>query len=593
MAVWSFPWRPMTAVAFLSAYFLTSRQPGGLKLRLLGTFLAFWFAQVFVWVTWVVVLWPKYFSPLRKLPEPAGGGFFMGQFRRIADQPTGIPMREWISTIPNEGLMRYLSIFNAERLLVTGPKALAEVLVTSNYDFQKPEGMRHNIGRVLGVGVLLAEGEEHKMQRKNLMPAFAFRHVKELYPVFWDKSREVVKAMEKQILSQASAQPGAEGAEGGAEKTAVMEVGSWASRVTLDIIGVAGLGRDFGAIRNDQSELNQTYQSLFKPSRQAQVLALLGLFMPDWVLSRLPVKRNDDVNAAGRYIRTVCAELVAEKKQKLKLAGKDKDQDREKAEVDEKIDHDILTVALQSGGFSDDDLVDQLMTFLAAGHETTASSMTWAVYLLARFPAVQERLREEVRAKLPSPDDDETAISSRDIDAMPYLNAVCSEVLRYYPPVPMTVRDAARDTTVLGQRVPRGTRVILCPWATNFDTALWGADAREFNPDRWMPSSSSSAATATGTATTNVDHEHDRRAASGGASSNYAFMTFLHGPRSCIGQGFARAEFACLLAAWAGRFRFALARPEEADEANVSIRGAITARPEKGMHVHVTVMDGW
>ncbi|KAI1636538.1 cytochrome P450 [Biscogniauxia mediterranea] len=465
-----------------------------------------------------------------------------------------------IATVPNDGLMRYLSLFNQERLLVTGPKALSEVLVTSNYDFEKPASLGSNIGRILGVGVLLAEGEEHKIQRKNLMPAFAFRHIKNLYPVFWSKTREVVQAMTREIMADASNESTVPDPEK-ARKTAAMEVGGWASRVTLDIIGLAGLGRDFGAIEDDTTDLNQTYRSIFKASPQAQMLAFISTFMPDWFVRRLPVKRNNDVACAARHIRSICRTLVQEKKQKL--ARK------------ESASHDILTVALESGGFSEDDLVDQLMTFLAAGHETTAAAMTWAIYMLSRNPEMQEKLRKEIRENLPSVDA-EAEVTSQDIDRMPYLNAVCSEVLRYFAPVPLTIRDAVRDTTVMGQRVPKGTRVILAIWATNFDKALWGADAHEFNPERWMPKAAD-----------------DRRAASGGATSNYAFMTFLHGPRSCIGSSFARSEFACLLAGWVGRFAFALQNPAQLDEKNIEIKGGITARPAGGMHVYATVVDGW
>lgn len=449
---------------------------------------------------------------------------------------------------------------NRERVLVTGPKALSEVLVTKNYIFEKPRALRFNIGRLLGEGILLAEGDEHKLQRKNLMPAFAFRHIKDLYPVFWQKTREVVQAMNKQILADAAEQSASADSEK-AGKSAIMEVGNWASRVTLDIIGVAGLGRDFGAIEDENSELNETYRQLFTPNRQALILNLLSQFLPERFIGALPVKRNEDVNAASRYIRSVCRSLVQEKKQKI--ARK------------EPTDHDILSVALESGGFSDENLADQLMTFLAAGHETTASSMTWAIYMLARYPRVQERLRQEVRELLPSVDSD-VDITSLDIDHMPYLNAVCSEVLRYYSPVPMTLRETNQDTDVMGHKIPKGTRVVLAPWATNFDKSLWGPDAHEFNPDRWMPTSAD-----------------DKRAASGGATSNFAFMTFLHGPRSCIGQAFAKAEFACILAGWIGRFEFELVDEELRDEKKIDIKGGITARPSKGMYMRATIVDGW
>ena len=445
-----------------------------------------------------------------------------------------------------------------ERLLITSPKALAEVLVTKNYDFEKPYHFRHTIGRILGVGLFLAEGDEHKTQRRNLLPAFAFRHIKDLYPVFWDKASEGVEAMTQQILQDAAKTPDG-------NDTAVVEAGSWASRITLDIIGVAGLGRDFGAIKDPNNELSQAYWNLFKPNRQARILGMVGLVIPPRLMSWLPVQRNLDVRAGARFIRSVCADLIAEKKQKL--ARK------------EPVDVDILSIALESGGFTDENLIDQLMTFLAAGHETTASAMTWATYLLARHPDVQTRLRDEVRAHLPSPSNSTQSITSADIDRLPYLNAVCNEVLRCFAPAPLTLRLAAVDTSIQGHFVPKGTQVMLVPWAINKSTALWGPDALEFNPDRWLPKSDS------GTA--------EKHAGSGGATSNYAFMTFLHGPRSCIGQAFAKAEFACLVATWVGRFGFELENEEERDESKVVIKGGVTARPAKGMWVRVKVLEGW
>ncbi|KAI0159686.1 cytochrome P450 [Xylariaceae sp. FL1272] len=548
MAVHPYPLRGIAAASLATSYVLVAHASTWWKLGYISTFASAGILQSLIWVFWVVILWPKLFSPLRSLPEPSGNSWFNGQWDKIRRKPTGMPMREWVAAVPNEGVMRYLGLFNSEQ-------ALAEVLVTKNYDFEKPASWRHTIGRILGVGILLAEGDEHKRQRKNLMPAFAFRHVKDLYPTFWSKTREGVDAMVRDIRTETANQPNE------APKSAVIEVGTWTSRVALDIIGVAGLGRDFGAIKDQNSELMTTYRRLFSPNRQAQILALLGMVFPERLLTLLPVNHNNNINHASEFIRSVCRGLIADKKQKM--ARK------------EPTEHDILSVALESGGFTDEELVDQLMTFLAAGHETTATSMTWAIYQLAKMPEVQEKLRKEIHKKLPSIDSN-TDITSMDIDHMPYLNAVCNEVMRYWAPVPMTLRDTARETTILGHVIPKGVRVIMSPAATHFDTELWGPDAAEFNPDRWMPTASD-----------------DKRAASGGAESNYAFVTFLHGPRSCIGSSFARAEFACILAGWIGRFAFELKNKEEMDEKNVEVKGGITARPSKGMYVHATIIDGW
>ena len=434
-------------------------------------------------------------------------------------------------------------------MLLTSPKALAEVLMTNSYAFKKPDQVTISSRRILGYGLLLAEGDEHKSQRRNLMPAFSFRHIKDLYPVFWQKSREVVRAMTSQCHGR---------------DVTEMEIGQWASRCTLDIIGVAGLGRDFGAIQDANVELVKTYMKLFRPSAGSQILAFLGLFIPPWLLNNLPFKSNLEIAEATTTIRSICRDLIRDKR--IKIANK------------EALNVDILSVALESGQFSDEQLVDHLMTFLAAGHETTATALIWAVYMLCRYPNIQKRLREEVRAKLPSIDE-EADINSLDIDHMLYLNAFCSEVLRYWSPVPMTVREAINDTMILGQMVPAGTRIILSPWATNMDRDLWGLDAHKFNPERWLPRDG--------------DPAGDKLAAAGHAVSNYAFMTFLHGPRSCIGQAFSRAEFACLVAAWVSRFEFELANEELLDEEKLEIKVGATAKPKNGLHCKVRVLEGY
>ncbi|KAL9621780.1 MAG: hypothetical protein Q9160_003752 [Pyrenula sp. 1 TL-2023] len=481
-----------------------------------------------------VIIYPKFLSPLRHLPQPGGASFILGHFGKIRRDPAGTPQREWVHTIPNNGLIRYLMLFNKERLLITSPKLLGEVLTTNSYTFIKPQQLRGGLGRLLGIGVLLAEGDEHKQQRRSLMPAFAFRHIKDLYPVFWSKSIELVNALQDHVTSQPA--------------DSAIEMGDWASRATLDIIGVAGMGQDFNALKDPNSELTQTYQKIFKPTRAQQIFGLLGLFISPKVLALIPVKRNDDLNAACQVARDTCRRVVEQKK--IRLANK------------EPMDPDIISVALESGGFSDENLVDQMMTFLAAGSETTASAMQWAIYALSQNLGIQKRLREEISKSI-SLDDE---IDAAKIDGISYLHAVCNEVLRVHPPVPLTLRITGHNTFIGQEAVPKGTTIILSPAAINASSELWGPDAGEFNPDRWMGLG---------------------KANTGGATSNYAFMTFLHGPRSCIGQKFSQAEFACLLAAFVAKFEFVMKDPNE----KVEIKGSITARPANGMNVILTPVE--
>lgn len=446
-------------------------------------------------------------------------------------------------------------------MLLASPKALAEVLVTKNYEFIKPAQFRNGLGQLLGVGVLLAEGDEHKRQRRALMPAFSYRHIKDLVPAFWSKGRQVTEKMTALVESGGIESNGTAVSNGTTEKpapndTGIIELSNWSSRVTLDIIGTAGMGHDFNAIEDPSSELNKCYRHVFQPDRSRRWVQILSLVVPFWILAKLPFKRNADVREARALIRRVCRELIEEKKAKI-ASGKSTDVD-------------ILSVAISSGGFTDDNLVDQLMTFLAAGHETTSSAMVWACYLLCQHPAIQSKLRTEIRSKLPSISDPSAAVTAEAIDKVAYLHAVCHETLRFTPSVPLTMRIAAHDATILGKPIPKDTTIIVAPWAVNRSPELWGPEAQEFKPERWL-------------------NEDGIFNGNGGADSNYSFLTFLHGPRSCIGQRFAVSEFACLLAAWIGRFEMEFADKDFVPD----VAGGVTAKPRGGLKVRARVVEGW
>lgn len=185
--------------------------------------------------------------------------------------------------------------------------------------------------------------------------------------------------------------------------------------------------------------------------------------------------------------------------------------------------------------------------------------------MLAKQPQMQKRLREEVRSLLPNPVEDlGPVVTSETIEKMPYLYNICREILRLFPPVAVTIRVAVKDTTICGQFIPQNTTIMIPPWAVNGNTELWGSDAAEFNPERWQ-------------------RTMINPSAADSKSTNYQFLTFLHGPRSCIGQSFAMGELQCLLAAWIGAFETELQDPDFVPV----VKGGITAKPKDGLHVRV------
>jgi cytochrome P450 len=149
-------------------------------------------------------------------------------------------------------------------------------------------------------------------------------------------------------------------------------------------------------------------------------------------------------------------------------------------------------------------------------------------YVQARGCSVGASGRDSLQNPRLTPD-----ITVVDIDGYYYLQAVYSEVFQLWPLISLTLRNAARDTSINGGFVLKGTTIVLPPWVLNTSRDLWSDDASEFRPERWLC----------------VDGKANN---SGGVDSSY--MTFLHGPHSYIGRHFSRAELACLIAIWVGQF---------------------------------------
>jgi cytochrome P450 len=197
-------------------------------------------------------------------------------------------------------------------------------------------------------------------------------------------------------------------------------------------------------------------------------------------------------------------------------------------------------------------------------HETTSSALTWSTFLLSKHPDVQTRLRREIHKSIPHVGalSDPTVDVADVLENMPYLNGVCNEVLRLYPTIPVTARYTIRDTIIAGHFVPKSTVIFVVPWAINRNPKLWGPNSEDFVPERWID-------------------KNGRGTMDGGTDSNYSFLTFLHGPRSCIGERFARAELRALLAALIGMFKLQMADPNE----KIVVGGTVTSKPMNGMNL--------
>ena len=378
------------------------------------------------------------------------------------------------------------------------------------------------------------------------MPPFAYSRIKELYPTFWQKACEATVVLSHAIKEERTVQ-----------------INDWASRAMLDIIGEAGMGQSFRAISSPaNNELFGAYSTVFKQPVRQQVRQIVRHLARDFICSRVPyieqwfpVDPNNPVVRSIRLIRRLVRDIIASSK--LSIEPLANSESRQQARID------VMHAAVGSHAFSDEDLVNQMMTFLLAGHETTASELTMACYYLCKRPDVQAKLRDEVRSHLPSPSAAHD-LGADEIRNLPYLGAVCEEVLRIAPAIPISARVAVTDTYIGKQFVPKGTIVLLACAAINGSKAIWGEDALKFRPERWLDGSV--------------------------PKSPFANMTFLHGPRSCIGKDFARGSLACVLAAWVGRFAMEFEDPQFEPK---FAKTTLNLRLEGGMDIKLTQIDGW
>jgi len=532
------------AEALLINQFIPQLRPVGGVGRLLERF---FLVNAFLYFIYSVAIYPAFFSPLRTLPRPKGGNLLTGNALKMRmSKPPGDQIRKWIEEIPNNGLIRLNYLFGADALIPTNEAMLKAIITDNNYDFEKQPRVAKILRKILGDGLILVEGQEHKFQRKHLLPSFTVQVIRELYPVFWSKAVELTH-----MLKEETAKP-------------EFEFGVWCTRVTLDIIGIAGFGRDFGSLKDHNDPFVEDYQQLLEPDAKKLGFFIASvIFSPDLVMRIPGFPVAKELNRISKNLSEFAYNMSVERRAELN--------DPRTAATEKAKRKDILSLLVKSNDFSDRELANQALTMMAAGHETTSNTLAWCAYLLGEHPDIQAKLRAEIREHLPSPDKiGSEGITAAVIDGMPLLNAVCNETLRLYPTVPSTGRNTVKDTQLGGYTVPAGTAIFISPWAINRSTKIWGETAMEFIPDRWIDA-------------------NGRPNNTGGVKNNYSIMTFLHGPRSCIGQGFARSELKCLVAAVVGRYDIKITR----DRSKYFPAGIVTTKAANGMWLQFDEVEGW
>ncbi|KAJ7066474.1 cytochrome P450 [Mycena amicta] len=461
------------------------------------------------------------------LRGPPNDSFIFGMTRRLLDAAhSGILFEEWVEKYGP--VFQIAAPFGGKRLILCDPKAVNHFYAMEKSVYIKTELEKTVIANMFGRGLLWAEGDAHKRQRKALTPAFSNAAIRRLTEVFYDSAYKL-KGYWDTTVDNASPTEGV-----------IIDVENWMNRVALDSIGIAGFACDFGTLDGKFSAVAAAFDGLaFSGSGLSNLIFFLGLRVP--FLAHLPSQRN----RIQRNLRLTMSKIADELLEKTR-------KEKQSHITDETMDRSVIGLLLKAE--NDDaelhmdptEVLAQMNVLLLAGYETTSISLTWALIELARQPQMQGKLREELDQFGSSDPTWDQLVSG-----LPYLDAVVLETLRMHPPLAGTTRIADTDDilpisepitlpdgeVVDSIVVAKGAVVTASIQHMNQSERFWGPDAKEFKPERWLTLDEDPLR-----AKEIIGHKH--------------IITFSEGPRVCLGKHFALAEFKAVLSVLIRNFSY-------------------------------------
>jgi cytochrome P450 len=416
---------------------------------------------------------------VRAAPGPRGATLL-----RVLVALTRDPLGGLVRITRDYGDVVHLPLGHRRFHLVAHPDDVARVLHENHRNYGKGTRSYDKVRTLMGDGLVTSEGEAWRRQRRLVQPAFHHRQVAGFATAITDLTAEMLAGWRAR----------AEGAE-------PLDVAAEMTRLTLRIVGHTLFGEELGDGHRPLGEAVAV--ALGHTARRAEAVLDLG---------DLPTPGRRRFRRAVAQLDALVFRLIEERR-----GGRTDG-------------HDLLSLLLAArdeetgSGLGDTELRDQVLTLLLAGHETTATALTWTSYLLARHPPMQERLRHEVVEVL-----GERAPTHDDLGALPYLRMVLQESMRLFPPIWLIERRAQGEDVLGGCAIPAGTTLALSQYVTHRHPRFWDEPER-FDPDRFLP----------------------ERVA---ARPRGSYFPFGGGPRACIGAGFAMMEAQLILAMLVRHFR--------------------------------------
>jgi cytochrome P450 len=481
---------------------------------------------------------------------------------------------------------------SGESIHVSDPRALYHIIVKDQNIFQEPDLFTMSNKLVFGEGLISTVGEQHHRQRKLLNPIFSTSNMRRLLCILHPITDTLTSVLTAQLPIDGSHKE--------------IDVLPWLSRCALDCIcqGILGYpSSSLSAAEDDTySEALRMMGPLIGKLMVARpfVVPVMRYCSPYWAgkvldfvtVSWFPTQFMRDVRELRRIVETVDnvnRTVYAEKKAAVKVNKLDSVDDV-RGDGDLIPSTSMMDIMLKANcttsnveQLTDAELLGQMSVMVFAGLDTTTSALARCVYLLAQHPRAQARLRSEIRDAMNSSIHQNIASAGLPYDVLmhlPFLDSVVKETLRLYPSFPFMTRTATKATTLplhfparsrsgahtSSIAVPQGTLIIISILAANRHREMWGADANEWRPERWLsPLAASSQAQDVDASFSGEGAAAASRRSVLGVKDGVRFpgiysnmMTFLGGSRSCIGFKFAEMEIKQVLATLILRLHVAL-----------------------------------
>lgn len=420
--------------------------------------------------------------------------------------PRGLPVigntHQWVRhpcTFRERCAERYGPVVNYDIIgmdayMLTDPDDIERVLVHENDRFPKHQESNNGLREYVGDGLITSEGTLWERQRETIDPAFYMTQIERYADIMVNRTTERMDDW---------------------ETGESLDMKQEMMNLTLEILVEAMFGRDIDLEERGLYDAVEAAHGPFEPRNQP-----ITFLAPDW----LPVPFLRRAQNALDHIDEQIYEIMADRRQN--------DEDR----------NDLLSFLLDADSeMSDEQVRDEMITFLFAGHETTALTLTYIWDLLTRNQNPVSHLHDELDTTLSG---DVPTVA--DLPALDYTEAIVKEAMRLYPPAHEIRREPIEDVSIGGYTIPKGSLVALPTWVMHRDSRFWN-DPTVFQPERWHA---------------NTDRP------------NFAYFPFGAGPRRCIGQQFAMTEAKLIVATIAQQYTF------DRQYTDLTLSAAVTLQPK-------------